>query len=80
MPIVLYTDGTWLSKNGAHDIKPLCMTIGNFPIAVMNKDEAKKANQPNVYHSFINVYSLMGRWSATCPSWKCQTRYVAGRR
>ena len=41
LPIILYTDGTWLSKNGAHNAKPLSMTIGNFPRHVMNKNKAK---------------------------------------
>ena len=44
MPIILYTDGTWLSKNGSHDIKPLAMTIGNFPVDKMNQDAAKKVS------------------------------------
>ena len=42
LPIFLYADGTWLSKNGSHNIKPLAMTIGNFQRHIMNKDEAKK--------------------------------------
>ena len=44
LPIILYTDGTWLSKNGAHNAKPLSMTIGNFPRHVMNKTTAKKVS------------------------------------
>ena len=44
LPIILYTDGTWLSKNGAHNAKPLSMTIGNFPRHVMNKNTAKKVS------------------------------------
>jgi hypothetical protein len=42
LPLILYADGTWLSKNGSHNIKPLAMTIGNFPRKILNQDQAKK--------------------------------------
>ena len=39
---MLYLDGTQLSKNSSHTIKPLSMSLGNFPIRQMNKTHAKK--------------------------------------
>ena len=42
LPILLYLDGTHLSKNSSHTIKPLSMSLGNFPIRQMNKTHAKK--------------------------------------
>ena len=42
LPLILYADGTWLSKNGSHNIKPLAMTIGNFPRKILNQDKSKK--------------------------------------
>jgi hypothetical protein len=38
----MYADSTWLSKSGSHSIKPLAMTIGNFPRDSMNQDRARK--------------------------------------
>lgn len=43
-PLICYTDGTWLSKSGTHNIQPLVVTIGNFPRRVMNKHAAKQVN------------------------------------
>ena len=42
LPLILYADGTWLSKNGSHNIKPLAMTIGNFLRKILDQDQAKK--------------------------------------
>lgn len=42
LPLILYLDGTWLSANGAHTIKPFMLTIGNFLLRTMNRNEAKK--------------------------------------
>ena len=42
LPLFLYADGTWLSKGGRQTAKPLSMSIGNFPRAVMNLPEAKR--------------------------------------
>jgi hypothetical protein len=44
-PLVLYTDGTWLSKNGAHSTQPLVLTLGNFPRDIMNKKAAKRVRE-----------------------------------
>ena len=42
LPLILYLDGTWLSQNGSHNIKPWMMSIGNLPISVQNLPRAKK--------------------------------------
>ena len=42
VPLIFFTDGTWLSKNGAQNAQPVALTIGNFPLAVMNKHAAKR--------------------------------------
>ena len=42
MPILLYLDGTKLSSSGSHSIKPMSMSLGNFPVRQMNKTSAKR--------------------------------------
>jgi hypothetical protein len=42
VPIILYLDGTWLSKNGRHNAKPISMSLGNFDKAVYNQDASKR--------------------------------------
>ena len=54
LPLILYADGTWLSKNGSHNIKPLAMTIGNFPRAVLNQDKAKKVMFYDIHMMFTS--------------------------
>jgi len=41
LPVILYTDGTNLSSNGSHSIKPLAVSIGNFPRVSPNQDASK---------------------------------------
>ena len=48
LAIVIYTDGTWLSKGGGHKCAPVSVTLGNFPIDIMNKSIAKKASSHQV--------------------------------
>ena len=42
VPIILYLDGTWLSKNGRHNAKPISMSLGNFDKPVYNQDASKR--------------------------------------
>ena len=42
LPLIFYTDKTWLSLKGKHTVQPIAMTLGNFPIRVQNKHEAKR--------------------------------------
>jgi hypothetical protein len=42
VPIILYLDGTWLSKNGRHSAKPISMSLGNFSQAVYNQNASKR--------------------------------------
>jgi len=42
LAIIIYIDGTWLSKGGGHSCCPLSVTLGNFSIKIMNKSIAKK--------------------------------------
>ena len=75
LPIILYTDGTWLSKNGAHNAKPLSMTIGNFPRHVMNKNKAKKVSwtaKLDKNLKFFCGFLLPSRFCVTCPVSVCQ--------
>lgn len=44
LPVILYIDGTWLSKGGGHNATPMSCTIGNLPRHVMNKSSAKRVN------------------------------------
>lgn len=48
VPLILYTDGTWLSKNGAHNIQPVVVTLGNFPRKIMYKKAAKRVSKSMV--------------------------------
>jgi hypothetical protein len=72
LPLILYADGTWLSKNGSHNIKPLAMTIGNFPRKVLNQDKAKKVMFYDIYFMIYRYFSLF-RLSATCRSLVCRS-------
>jgi hypothetical protein len=42
LPLVLYIDGTWLSKGGGHKCTPISATLGNLSLEAMNKSIAKK--------------------------------------
>ena len=42
LPLLFFPDGTFLSTNGSHTIKPMMMGVGNHPISQLNKLEAKK--------------------------------------
>ena len=42
VPLIFYTDKTWLSRSGKHSIQPIAFTLGNFPLKTMNKHKAKK--------------------------------------
>jgi hypothetical protein len=57
----MYADSTWLSKSGSHSIKPLAMTIGNFPRDSMNQDRARKVTF-NKNIKFFNKILFSGCW------------------
>lgn len=63
LPLILYADGTWLSKNGSHNIKPLAMTIGNFPRAVLNQDKAKKVMFYDIHMMFTSWFIIIFHFS-----------------
>ena len=44
LPLILYLDGTWLSANGSHSVKPWMMGIGNHPMHVQDRPGTKKVN------------------------------------
>lgn len=72
LPIILYTDGTWLSKSGSHSAKPLSMTLGNFPRHVMNQNESKKVVKYIKIWVFMVFYHACFRFCATCRNFTFQ--------
>ena len=44
LPLILYLDGTWLSRGGGHNCTPLSVTLGNFTQEARNKPYAKKVS------------------------------------
>ena len=42
LPIILYLDGTQLARNNKHSAKPVKIAIGNHPLHVMNRPDARK--------------------------------------
>ena len=72
LPIILYLDGTWLTKGGTHSCTPLSMTIGNLPRHVMNKSSAKRVNnsafslQISFHYDQMLAYIPKLKTSKTC--------------
>lgn len=67
LPVILYIDGTWLSKGGGHNAIPMSCTIGNLPRHVMNKSSAKRVNVAIVFLKFLMKFEVNcdGRWLRT---------------
>ena len=43
-PLILFTDGMQAAMNDRHSIKPLKLAIGNHPLSVLNKPQAKRVS------------------------------------
>ena len=88
MPILLYLDGTKLSSSGSHSIKPMSMSLGNFPVRQMNKTSAKRVTHyillcillPNLSYDFqllCYVPDIQApKDDATKPAFRDAKRYV----
>ena len=53
LAIILYIDGTWLSKGGGHKCTPISVTLGNFTLENMNKSIAKEASASCFHEKII---------------------------